>query len=163
MIRTRYEACLALGLSDGATITQIKAAYKDLVKRCHPDATGNHDATIYNRITEAYQFLMTEHKGKALTHTKVVGGAKSSTKYGRTASNADYVAFQKKVQKAKNKKAEEFEQKQKDFSAKIKKQEADYKRAMEAIDAIRVARAIESMVWANGLGKENLNDKDKDW
>ena len=73
------------------------------------------------------------------------------------------LAFQKKAQKAKNKKAEEFEQKQKDFSAKIKKQEADYKRAMEAIDAIRVARAIESMVWANGLGKKNLNDKDKDW
>lgn len=155
MIRTRHEACAALGLSDTASISQIKGAYKDLVKKCHPDVTGNDDATIYNRITEAYQFLMGEAHGKALTHTKVVG----KTQHRKTASNADYAAFQKKAAKQKQRRALEFEQKQKDFSAKIQKQEDDYKRAMEAIDAIRAARTIQSMIWANGLGKDNDDSK----
>ena len=155
MIRTRHEACRALGLSDTANISQIKAAYKDLVKKCHPDVTGSDDATLYNRITEAYQFLMGEAHGKALIHTKDVG----KTQHRKAASNADYAAFQKKAAKQKQRRALEFEQKQKEFSAKIQKQEDDYKRAMEAIDAIRAARAIQSMIWANGLGKDNDDNK----
>lgn len=151
MIKTRQEACRILGLAASANDAQIKMAYKDLVKRCHPDATGSSDATLYNRITEAYQFLMGEPRGKVVGHTKVVG--RSGNKY--TSSKAEYTAFQRKMEKQKQQRKAEFEQKQKDFSAMYEKQEADYKRAMEAIDAIRVARAIERMVWANGLGKDN--------
>ena len=50
------------------------------------------------------------------------------------------------------------EEKQKELAAKLEKQEADYKRAMEAIDAIRAARAIEAMIRANDLGKNNGNE-----
>ena len=159
MIKTRQEALEALGLGPMATSEQIKNAYRDLVKLCHPDVTGNDDATAYNRIVEAYNYLNLDNDGRVLTHSKVLGKTKTRT----TASNADYAAFQKKAARAKQKRAEEFEQKQKEFSAKIKKQDADYKRAMEAIDAIRIARAIESMVWANGLGKDNngTNEEDK--
>ena len=156
MIKTRQEAFDALGLSIYATQAQIKNAYKDLVKKCHPDVTGSSDTSTYNRIVEAYQFLNSEGRGKVLTHSKVVGKTSKRT----TASNADYAAFQKKAAKAKKRKAEEFEQKQKDFAAKHAKQEADYKRAMEAIDAIRVARAIQSMVWANGMEKDWDDNKD---
>lgn len=163
MIKTRQEACAALGLSVYATTDQIKTAYKELVKKYHPDVTGKDDATIYNTITEAYQFLISETNGKVLTHSRVVGKAKSASTYGHRASNAEYTAFQKKAEKAKQRKAEEFEKKQKEFAAKYEKQEADYKRAMEAIDAIRVARAIQSMVWANGLGKDNGDDRKEDW
>ena len=154
MIRTRQEACSALGLSASASDIQIKAAYKDLVKKCHPDVTGSGDVTMYNRITEAYQFLMSESKGKVLTHTKVVGKSTSRT----TASNAEYAAFQKKAARQRQRKAQEFEEKQKELAAKLEKQEADYKRAMEAIDAIRAARAIEAMIRANDLGKNNGNE-----
>lgn len=159
MIKTRQEACTILGLAPSASEAQIKMVYKDLVKKCHPDVTGNPDATLYNRITEAYQFLIGEEKGRPVYNSRVMG--KSGQKY--TSSKADYAAFQKKVAKEKARKKAEFEQKQKDFSAYYEKQEADYKRAMEAIDAIRVARAIESMVWANGLEKDsNENDRKKD-
>ncbi len=147
MIRTRQEALNALGLGIGASEAQIKMAYKDLVKKCHPDVTKSNDASAYNRIVEAYEFLC---KNKVMTHSKVMGKTTKRT----TASNADYAAFQKKAQKIKQRRKEEFEQKQKDFSAMYEKQEADYKRAMEAIENIRVARAIQSMVWANGLEKD---------
>ena len=159
MIKTRQEACAILGLSALASDAQIKMAYKDLVKKCHPDVTGSGDVTLYNRITEAYQFLLEESKGKALVHSKVMG--KSTQKYA--SSKADYASFQKKVDRQRAKKKAEFEQKQKDFAAYYEKQEADYKRAMDAIEAIRVARAIESMVWANGLEKDsNENDRKED-
>ncbi|SFH64772.1 DnaJ domain-containing protein [Pseudobutyrivibrio sp. OR37] len=156
MIKTRHEALMALGLGPNASQVQIKNAYKDLVKKCHPDVTGNADATIYNRITEAYQFLCKDNGGAVLTHSRVVG----KTSKRNTASNADYAAFQKKAKEAKERRKQEFEQKQKDFSAMYEKQEADYKRAMEAIDAIRVARAIQSMVWANGMEKDWDDNKE---
>ncbi len=156
MIRTRQEACSALGLSAAASDTQIKAAYKDLVKKCHPDVTGVNDSSLYNRITEAYQFLMTEKNGKVLTHSRVMG----STSRKNTASKAEYAAFQKKAARQKERKAKEFEEKQKELSAMYEKQEADYKRAMAAIDAIRAARAIEAMIRANDTGnnKESKNE-----
>ena len=124
MIKTRTEALNALGLGPGAGEQQIKAAYKDLVKRCHPDATGRNDASLYNKITEAYQFLMADAKGKVLTHSRVMG--KSNTR--KPASKADYAAFQKKAAKQKERRAQEFEEKQREFSAMYEKQEADYKR-----------------------------------
>lgn len=156
MIRTRQEALMTLGLGPNASDAQIKSAYKDLVKRCHPDVTGMADSTVYNKIVEAYDFLCNEKSGRVLTHSKVMGKTTKRT----TASNADYAAFQKKAAKAKKRRAEEFEQKQKDYSAQVKRQDADYKRAMDAIDAIRVARAIESMVWANGMEKDWKDDKE---
>ena len=155
MIRTRQEALMALGLGITASEAQIKMAYKDLVKRCHPDVTGNGDTTVYNRIVEAYEFLCKNNDGHVLTHSKVVG----RTTKRSTASNADYTAFQKKAARQKQRKQEAFEQKQKEFSAQYEKQEADYKKAMEAIDAIRVARAIQSMVWANGMEKDSNDDE----
>lgn len=156
MIKTRHEALMMLGLGPDASMAQIKNAYKDLVKKCHPDVTGRDDATAYNRITEAYKFLCDEGDSKVLTHSRVVG----KTTKRSTASNADYAAFQKKAKEAKERRAKEFEQKQKDFAAQYEKQEADYKRAMEAIDAIRVARAIQSMVWANGMEKDSDDSKE---
>lgn len=156
MIRTRQEALTTLGLGIGASPEQIKDAYKDLVKKCHPDVTGSADATVYNKIVEAYQFLSNDNQGNVLTHSKVVG----KTSKRNSPSNADYTAFQKKAEKQKQRKKEEFEKKQKEFSAMYEKQEADYKRAMEAIDAIRVARAIQSMVWANGMEKDPNDSKE---
>ncbi|MBE5912052.1 J domain-containing protein [Pseudobutyrivibrio sp.] len=158
MIRTRQEACSVLGLTIYATNSQVKTAYKELVKKYHPDVTGSNDVTMYEQITEAYQFLMTESKGKVMTHSRVVGKPQQRT----TASNADYAAFQKKAARQKQKKAEEFAQKQKEFADKAKKQEADYKRAMEAIDAIRAARTLQAMIWANGLGKNNGDNEKAD-
>jgi len=156
MIKTRQEALTALGLGSGASQAQIKMAFKDLVKKCHPDSTGSNDAEAYNRIVEAYNFLCNEDSGKVLVHSRVMGNTSKRT----TASNADYAAFQKKAKRAKERRKEEFEQKQKDFSAMYEKQEADYKRAMEAIDNIRVARAIQSMIWANGMEKDWDDKKD---
>ncbi len=163
MIRTRVEACRILGLSVNATDAQIKAAYKDLVKKTHPDATGTKDSSYYNLVIEAYRFLINDNstaENKVMESMKPTvtrtGGVWGGSQFRNTASNSDYAAFQKRIKKQK---AREFEKKQKDYKEKLDKQDADYKRAMDAIDAIRVARAIQAMIWANGMGKDEGNDK----
>ena len=155
MIKTRTEALKVLGLKADAGVIQIKAAYKELVKKCHPDSTGINDTTVYNRITEAYHFLMSESKGKTVSYSKVMGKSENR----KPASNAEYAAFQKRAAMQKKRRAQEFEEKQKEYSANYAKQEADYKRAMDAINAIRVARAIESIVWAKEIGKDKKNEE----
>ncbi|MCL6478817.1 MAG: DnaJ domain-containing protein [Peptococcaceae bacterium] len=46
-----------LGLSPGVTLTDIKAAYRRLVKKYHPDAGG--DPEMFKRIHIAYQNIVT--------------------------------------------------------------------------------------------------------
>jgi curved DNA-binding protein CbpA len=45
-----------LGLSEEADETQIKAAYREKVKRTHPDAGG--DADLFKAVTEAMLILV---------------------------------------------------------------------------------------------------------
>jgi hypothetical protein len=49
-------ARLMLGLTDDANETQIKAAYREKVKRTHPDAGG--DADLFKAVTEAMLILV---------------------------------------------------------------------------------------------------------
>src|SRR5215203_2842504 len=46
-----------LGVSSDATATQIKAAYRKLVKQYHPDATKVADSTMVAMVNEAYELL----------------------------------------------------------------------------------------------------------
>ncbi len=52
------EAVRVLGLGTRATLADIKSRYRQLVRRCHPDATGSRkDPEIY-RVNEAYRTVM---------------------------------------------------------------------------------------------------------
>lgn len=53
----RAEALAILGLGDGATLRDVKAAHRRLVKRHHPDVGGEVDA--FRRIDAAYRLLIT--------------------------------------------------------------------------------------------------------
>lgn len=179
MIKNRAEACMKMGLSIAATEADIRSAFKTLVKIYHPDSADGGDAAKYNEIVEAYEYLCPKSGTKSAakqgnqqrpSYSKVVGGnLRRSTPTGgvnggkqfrNTASRSDYESFQKKMKKQQEQKKADFEKKTKEYSAKIAKQEADYKRAMNAIDAIRIARAIEGMVWANGLEKDGKINKE---
>lgn len=162
MINTRIQACHVLGVPANATETEIKAAYKALVKICHPDSGLVSNSSRYCEIVEAYNFLCSDKIGAPhFESVKVMGSNHSSPIGPRVVSTAkDYAKFEKKMQKQKQEKAAAFEQMTREYSKQIEKQEADYKRAMAAIDAIRAARAIESMIWANGLEKGERPDSD---
>ncbi|MGA8143862.1 MAG: J domain-containing protein, partial [Candidatus Acidiferrales bacterium] len=61
--RRRHPASLAhglLGIAAGATIPQIKAAYRKKVKLCHPDTGGaGSDPALFQRLTDAKDLLVT--------------------------------------------------------------------------------------------------------
>ena len=57
-----------LELEDGASFTDIKIAYKNLLKKYHPDKFHNDDRSEYageitKKINEAYEYFKSKHKG----------------------------------------------------------------------------------------------------
>jgi len=48
-----------LGIAKRATLSQIKARHRELVKKHHPDQAGDNDAVDIRKINAAYEVLMT--------------------------------------------------------------------------------------------------------
>ena len=54
MINSKKEACNILGIAENSTLVEMKAAYKNLAKKYHPDTGNNDDVSRYYLVTEAY-------------------------------------------------------------------------------------------------------------
>ena len=62
-----------LGLNDGASLEEIKKAYKDYVKHYHPDKHGNSEffKKRFQEVKEAYDYLITNSdSGKSYGYQK---------------------------------------------------------------------------------------------
>ncbi len=58
-----YQCYQALGLQDGASIKEVKSAYRKLALQFHPDKnSSDQESTKFKMITEAYQILRAEYK-----------------------------------------------------------------------------------------------------
>ncbi len=178
MIFTRMQACQILNLPINATDAQIKTAYKELVKLYHPDSGKTSNVDYYNAVVEAYEFLCAPQNKPYVINTNPTNpqetslyqyainkgnyakrpSAPSRTVYQKS-SASDYEAFEKKIKKQKQQKAAAFEKMTHEYSKQIEKQEADYKKAMDAINAIRTARAIEAMILAQSTKEPGPNEK----
>lgn len=72
------EACSLLGLTENATLEEVKAAYRAQVKNCHPDTLPptatekeKEEAILrFRTITEAYDFLCAELSAEPVSVTK---------------------------------------------------------------------------------------------
>ncbi len=146
MDQRRYMACRILGVSEWASLEEIKKAYKNLAKRYHPDVTGSGDEDHYKAIVEAYDYLCKhpvsqEQRSRPLG--KILG---TETGYYKDSS---YKTFEKRYQKQKEKRREELERRTKALHDKVekeKRQKEQYDKAMEAIYAIRAANLIKSLI-----------------
>ena len=176
MIFTRMQACQILNLPMNATDAQIKTAYKELVKLYHPDSGKTSNVDYYNAVVEAYEFLCAPQNKPYVINTnnaqetslyqyvlnkgnQVKRPSTPSRTVYQKSSASDYEAFEKKIKKQKQQKAAAFEKMTHEYSKQIEKQEADYKKAMDAINAIRTARAIEAMILANNSKGADSNSK----
>lgn len=141
-IHSRMEACQILGLPVSADENQIKYAFKELSKQYHPDAQP--DVRLhwqYYDIVEAYNFLM--QNTSPVAAPKVLGkvGGDDSWVTKRKESDAAYTKWEKENKKRKQEKQKEFEQRQEQL-----RRDREYDRAMEQINAVRTARAIEALI-----------------
>jgi DnaJ-class molecular chaperone len=75
-----YQCYQALGIQEGASIKEVKSAYRKLALQLHPDKNIlDQESTKFKIIVEAYQTLRTEYKNKI--------GTKSSEKFYDKNSN----------------------------------------------------------------------------
>ena len=54
---TRTEALEVLGLSEGATADEVKSAYRELMKKVHPDTVGG-STYLAKKLNEAKDVLL---------------------------------------------------------------------------------------------------------
>ncbi len=141
MIQSRSEACKILGLGVFASEMEIKSAYKKLVKRYHPDAGDSADRARYDAIVEAYQYLL----GTVTVDSKRIIGMtpdKLKEKSQQDAYERWFLKMQKEHAEQERLKAKE----KKRQAEEAKKQKEEYDKAMEAINAIRIAEAIKAVI-----------------
>lgn len=51
------ESCRVLGLGERATLQEIKARHRKLVRECHPDVQGDHAPEKIYKVNSAYKVL----------------------------------------------------------------------------------------------------------
>ncbi|MDD6194648.1 MAG: DnaJ domain-containing protein [Lachnospiraceae bacterium] len=150
-IRSREEACMVLGLPATADEHQIKCAYKELSKKYHPDAQPNAELHWqYYDIVEAYRYLMTSASSLAGAGyqpvpkgPRILGneGKSQSWTNQRKESEEAYTKWEKARKQRKKEKEAALKERQQEI-----KQQRQYDEAMEQINAIRTARAIEAIL-----------------
>jgi len=86
---TKYEIYRTLGLQTGASMDEIKEAYRNLVKRYHPDLGRNGgDGIRFSKVVEAYKTLTVTKKTGSLVDFPVKNVKKKSAS-STSQKNAD--------------------------------------------------------------------------
>lgn len=87
-MRNPYEV---LGIKEGASIEDIKKAYRELVKKYHPDQYQNNPLSDLaeeklKEINQAYDYLISEHEGKGSSYSseqRTSGNSGYNRDYGK--------------------------------------------------------------------------------
>jgi molecular chaperone DnaJ len=114
IMRNPYEV---LGVREGSSIEEIKKAYKELVRKYHPDQYQNHPLSDLaeeklKEINEAYDNLMKQYEGRGTgnnSYSNGYNGNDSSLAQARNYINAgNIVAAEQVLDRSSNRTAEWF-------------------------------------------------------
>ena len=97
MINSRKEACDILGINVNSTMADIKSAYKNLVKKYHPDSGNTENVSTYYLVTEAYGYLcdVARNQTAAGRTGNVVGSPVSSDRNWYSTRKHEHDNFEK--------------------------------------------------------------------
>ena len=74
-----YQCYQVLGLQEGASIKDVKASYRRLALKFHPDKNASdQESTQFKLVTEAYQILRAEYKKAISTTTEKYNHSKKT-------------------------------------------------------------------------------------
>ncbi|NNF01527.1 MAG: J domain-containing protein [Bacteroidia bacterium] len=95
-----------LGLDNGASIADVKSAYRELAKKYHPDINPSpHAKQVFIRITEAYQCLTDPQKKYSHEQRKRRAQGRSAANSTRSDLNEEWM---RQRQQEARRRAEEF-------------------------------------------------------
>lgn len=168
-VNSRYEALAILDLAEPADFEAVKVAYREMVKRYHPDENPNENTRAqYDSVQEAYAFLeahpLPEQKATYQSHpyttTRVYGSA-GGMRYAESAASRQQerermVSRERKKKRAEQEKRREkaakaarkaaYEQDEARHKQEMEAREKEFEDAMKKINAIRAARAFEAIL-----------------
>ena len=85
-----------LGVSENATLTEIKKAYRILARKFHPDMNPAEDAAEqFIRVTEAYEILTGERKQKQTSYARPVSYEDLARERAKAYARMRYEEFRK--------------------------------------------------------------------
>lgn len=142
---------MILGVKPEASEVEIKSAYKYMVKHLHPDAEVYEDIELYQQVVEAYDFLKSHpaklSEGNAQVKPRIIGQPNTIKQ-----KRMEQEAFDRWYVKRQEEKKQEFERRAEimhENEMYKKKQDEDYKKAMEAINNIIIAETLKKMIHQN--------------
>jgi curved DNA-binding protein CbpA len=69
MINNYYDAIATLGLAEGASKDEVRAAFRSLSKKYHPDLYKGDNGESFKRINQAYQYLKGNNYSQPISYT----------------------------------------------------------------------------------------------
>ena len=82
----RSQALAILGVNEGYTLPQLKAAYFKKAKQSHPDTGGSHEEFL--KLQQAYEYLSKETKPITITQEDII---EKDWEYTQQAYDFNYV------------------------------------------------------------------------
>ena len=103
MINNYYDAIATLGLAEGASKNEVRAAFRSLSKKYHPDLYKGDNGESFKRINQAYQYLKRNNYSQPISYTYQQS---TTTGYQETEKSAhsrrrDYYSEERKRKKKK--------------------------------------------------------------
>lgn len=155
---TRIEACERLGVPVSASLSEIKAAFKQKSKEFHPDNNNRPGAVeCYRSIQEAYEAL------RSMPEVIIVGGdnmprvSRDEVKSGRSSNITEKRIMRERMEKrdadVRRKKKEAEEQAKKELFERRK--ELEYRKAMDDINLVLLAEQIKQTMHEDRINKAN--------
>ncbi len=158
-IRNRKEALAILDLDENAGEDAIKTAYREMVRRYHPDENPETDTRpFYDNVQKAYAFLQTHpapppmkvYGNQTMLETEAERRRERMLQTERERRKAIREKQKEKEKVAKKSRRLAYEREEEEYERQAAEREKEYSEAMRQIKALRATRVLEAMIAQDG-------------
>ncbi len=157
-IQNRKEALAVLDLDENAGEEEIKAAYREMVRKYHPDENPGEDMRpFYDNVQKAYTFLQTHpapppmkiYGNQTMLETEAERRRERMLQTERERRKTIRKKQEEKEKLAKKSRRIAYEREEEEYQRRSAEREKEYSEAMRQIKALRATRVLEAMMDQN--------------